>query len=56
MPGKKLPPAILEFFRKQGSKGGKTAAARMTPEERTARAQKAATAAWAVRKAKQETD
>jgi hypothetical protein len=52
MPGMKLPPEILELFRKRGSKGGKAAAARMTPEERTARAKKAAIAAWAVRKAK----
>jgi hypothetical protein len=67
VPKKKLPPDILEFFRKQGSKGGKIAAAAMTPEarvarakkaaesmtpeERTSRAKKAAAAAVAVRKA-----
>lgn len=42
MPRKKLPPEVMEFFRKQGSKGGKKAAASMTPEERTARAKNAA--------------
>ena len=42
MPRKKLPPDILEFFRKHGSKGGKKAAAAMTPEARVARAKKAA--------------
>ena len=52
MPRKKLPPEILEFFRKQGSKGGKRSLETMTPEERTARAKKAATVGWAVRKAK----
>ena len=39
---KKLPSEVLEFFRKQGSKGGKKAAASMTPAERTTRARKAA--------------
>jgi hypothetical protein len=39
---KKLPPEVAEFFRKQGSKGGKKAAASMTPEERIARARAAA--------------
>jgi hypothetical protein len=68
VPRKKLPPDILEFFRNQGSKGGKKAAAAMTPEarvarakkasasmtpeERVARAKKASTAALAARKAK----
>jgi hypothetical protein len=42
VPRKKLPPDILEFFRKQGSKGGKKAAAMLTPEARVARAKKAA--------------
>jgi hypothetical protein len=41
---KKLPPEILEFFRKQGSKGGKKSAASFTPEERSARAKKAVAA------------
>ncbi len=39
---KKLPPEALEFFRKQGKKGGKKAAATSTPAERSARAKKAA--------------
>lgn len=38
----KLPPQVAEFFRKHGSKGGKKAAAAMTPEERSIRAKKAA--------------
>ena len=38
----KLPPKVAEFFRKQGSKGGKMAAAAMTPDERRIRAKKAA--------------
>lgn len=42
VPRKKLPPEVMEFFRKQGSKGGKKAAASMTPAERTARAKNAA--------------
>jgi hypothetical protein len=66
MPGMKLPPEIVELFRKRGSKGGKAAAARMTPEarvarakhaaasmtpeERTAHAKKAAAVRWAKRK------
>jgi hypothetical protein len=56
----KLPPEVLEFFRKQGAKGGKLggsiggqkAAAGMTPDERVVRAKKASTAAAAARKAK----
>jgi hypothetical protein len=46
----KLPAAALEFFRKQGSKGGKKGgAARMsnlTAAERKALAKKAAAARW----------
>jgi len=42
VPRKKLPSDILEFFRKQGSKGGRKAASAMTPEARVARAKKAA--------------
>jgi hypothetical protein len=57
---RKLPPEVLEFFRKQGARGGKIggsaggkkAAANMTPKERIARARKASSAAAAVRKAK----
>jgi hypothetical protein len=47
---------MQEFFRKTGSKGGKIggkkAAANMTPEERTARAKKAAAASAKVRSKK----
>ncbi len=47
--GKKLPPEVLEWFRKQGakggaiggSKGGKTAASNMTKKQRIARAKHA---------------
>jgi hypothetical protein len=53
---KQLPADVLEFFRKQGSKGGKIGGKRsletMTPAQRTARARKAGTAAAAARKAK----
>jgi hypothetical protein len=56
MPTKKLPPEIIEYFRKQGAKGGKIGGKRsletMTPAERTARAKKASDAAVAARKAK----
>jgi hypothetical protein len=52
---KRLPPEVLEFFRKQGAKGGKIGGKRsletMTPEERAARAKKASDAASAARKA-----
>jgi hypothetical protein len=52
---KKLPPEVLDFFRKQGAKGGKIGGKRslktMTPEERTARAKKASAAAVVARKA-----
>lgn len=49
MAKKKLPPEILEFFRKEGSRGGKVGGKiggkrsleTMTPEERAARAKKA---------------
>ena len=57
---KKLPPEVLEFFRKQGAKGGKIGGKiggkrsldTMTSEERVARARKASAAAVAARKAK----
>jgi hypothetical protein len=57
MAKKKLPPEVLEFFRKQGAKGGKIGGKiggkrsleTMTPEERTARAKKASAAAVAAR-------
>ena len=44
---KKLPPDVLAFFRKQGSRGGKKAAASMSPEQLVARARKAAASAAA---------
>ncbi len=58
MARKKLPPNVLEFFRKQGSIGGrlggsiggKKAAEAMTPEERSERARKAVAAREAKRK------
>ena len=50
---KRLPQDVLEFFRKQGAKGGKIGGKRsletMTPAERSARAKKASTAAVAAR-------
>jgi hypothetical protein len=56
MAKKKLPPEVLEFFRKEGAKGGKIGGKRsletMTPEQRSARAKKASDAAVAVRMAK----
>lgn len=56
MAKKRLPSDVLEFFRKQGAKGGQIGGKRsletMTPEERTARAKKASAAAVAARKAK----
>lgn len=59
MAKKKLPPEVLDYFRKQGAKGGKIGGKiggkrsleTMTPEERTARAKKASAAAVAARKA-----
>lgn len=56
MAKKQLPPEVLEFFRKQGAKGGRIGGKRsletMTPGERAARAKKASAAAVAARKAK----
>ena len=60
MAKKKLPPEVLEYFRKQGAKGGKIGGKiggkrsleTMTPEERTARAKKASAAAVAMRNLK----
>ena len=50
----KLPPAVLEFFREQGARGGRIGgrrtAAAMTPAQRIARAKKASAAAAAARK------
>jgi hypothetical protein len=42
MAKRKLPSDILDYFKKEGSRGGKKAAASLTPEQRSARAQKAA--------------
>jgi hypothetical protein len=56
MAKKRLPDEVLEYFRKQGAKGGKIGGKRsletMTPEERAARAKKASAAAVVARKAK----
>jgi hypothetical protein len=56
MAKKRLPSDVLEFFRKQGARGGRIGGKRslesMTPEERVARAKKASDAAVAARKAK----
>jgi hypothetical protein len=53
---KRLPPEILEYFRRQGAEGGKVGGKRsletMTPEERRARALKAVAAREAQRAAK----
>lgn len=58
MAKKKLPKDVLEFFRKTGRQGGKIGGKRsletMTPEERTARAKKAAAASAKVRAKKTE--
>lgn len=52
----KLPPAVVELFRKAGSIGGKSGAAKRmeatTPNQRTAIAKKAAAARWAKKPAK----
>jgi hypothetical protein len=54
MNGKKLPPEALEYFRKQGAKGGKIGgilrAERMTPEQRSEAARKAVLVRWAKKK------
>jgi hypothetical protein len=52
----KLPPEVLEFFRKSGAKGGKkggkTRMAGLTPDERSALARSAAEKRWGKRKGK----
>lgn len=45
----KLPPEALDFFKREGKKGGKRAAESMTAAERRERAQKAAAKSAAVR-------
>jgi hypothetical protein len=53
---KKLPDAVLEYFRKQGSRGATLQAAAMTPAQQKARATKAwKAAAFARTKKKQAT-
>ena len=56
MATKKLPPEVLEYFRKQGAKGGKIGGKRsletMTPEQRSERARKAVAAREAKRQLK----
>jgi hypothetical protein len=51
---KKLSPDVLEFFKKQGAKGGKIGgtkrAANMTPEQRSEAARNAVKARWAKQK------
>jgi hypothetical protein len=53
---KKLPSDVLEFFRKQGARGGKIGGKRslvtMTAEQRAERARKASRAAAEARKTK----
>jgi hypothetical protein len=46
---KRLPEAVLEYFRKEGKRGATLQAAAMTPAERKARATKASKAAAAAR-------
>jgi hypothetical protein len=52
---KRLPPDVLEFFKRKGAKGGKIGGKRsletMTPEQRSERARKAVAAREARRKA-----
>lgn len=49
MKKKKLPAAVLEYFRREGSRGAKLQAQRMTAAERKARATKASHAAAVAR-------
>jgi hypothetical protein len=48
----KLPDAVLEFFKKQGSIGGKQRAENLTAAERSAQARKAVQARWGRKKTK----
>jgi hypothetical protein len=54
MTRKRLPDAVLEYFRKEGSRGAKMQAAAMTPAQRTARATKASRAAALARTKKKQ--
>ncbi len=47
-------PAAVELGRRGGLKGGKARAAKMTPEERSESARKAAKARWAKKKQQKE--
>jgi len=49
MPRRPTPPPahVRQWFARQGQKGGETTAERMTPEQRSAKASKAASARWA---------
>jgi hypothetical protein len=49
MTEKKMPKAFSEYLSQLGKKGGKRSLKTMTPEERTARAKKAAAASAKVR-------
>jgi len=49
---KRLPPDVLEYFRKEGSRGATLQAANMTPAQRKARATKASKAAAVARTTK----
>jgi hypothetical protein len=57
MAKKRLPPAVREFFKKQGAAGGKIGGRKrmegMTEEQRTTLAKKAAAARWGKNKANQ---
>jgi len=50
----RLPSEILDYFRTQGAKGGKTSSRRMSKAERQARAAEAGRASGAARRAKKE--
>ena len=52
MSKRKLPPEVLEYFRKEGARGATLQAANMTAAERKARATKASKAAAVARSAK----
>lgn len=47
-----IPENVREFFRKQGSIGGKRRTKKLSPQERTEIARKAAASRWADRAAK----
>lgn len=46
MAKKKMPAAVLDYFRKEGEKGAKVRMQKLTPEQRSAIAKKAAAARW----------